>query len=62
MSAIVCPVPANSSSVSQLLEMNAKQKHIGAVVRNIGAWEDISDEGVVKSFEKEIPKGPEVML
>ncbi|OWY94716.1 hypothetical protein PHMEG_00035475 [Phytophthora megakarya] len=83
-SAIVYPVPANSTSVSEPLEvgvmgtlkkklsaemlrekmpgLNAKQKRVGVVMRTIRAWEDISAESVVKSFEKAIPKEPEVML
>ncbi|OWZ09209.1 hypothetical protein PHMEG_00018125 [Phytophthora megakarya] len=40
----------------------AKQKCLGVVMRTIRAREDISAECVVKSFEKAIPKEPEVML
>uniref|UniRef100_H3H5J6 DDE-1 domain-containing protein n=1 Tax=Phytophthora ramorum TaxID=164328 RepID=H3H5J6_PHYRM len=84
-SAIVCPVPANSTSVSQPLDVGvmgplkkklsaewlrdkvsttrtAKEKRIAAVLRTIRAWEDISAECVVRSFEKAIPKDPEVMV
>ncbi|OWY98048.1 hypothetical protein PHMEG_00031287 [Phytophthora megakarya] len=84
-SAIVCPEPSNSTSVSQPLDVGVmgslkktlsdewlrekvfttrttKQKRLGVVVRTIRAWEDISAECVVKSFEKAIPKEPEVMV
>ncbi|OWZ05468.1 hypothetical protein PHMEG_00022441 [Phytophthora megakarya] len=59
-SAIVCLVPANSTSGSTT--RTAKQKCRGVVMRTIRAWEDISAECVVKSFEMAIPKEPKVML
>lgn len=80
-SAIVVPVPANSTSVSQPLDVGvmgplkkkltaewlrekvtatrtAKEKRLAAVTRTIRAWENISTECVIKSFEKAIPKHP----
>ncbi|KAG3138093.1 hypothetical protein PI126_g17080 [Phytophthora idaei] len=59
-SAIVCPVPANSTSVSTA--RTAKEKRIAVVMRTIRAWENISTECVIKSFEKAIPKEPGVMV
>jgi hypothetical protein len=83
-SAIICPVHANSISVSQTLDVGvmgplkkkltaewlrekvsttrtAKEKRLAAVMCTIRAWENISTDCVVKSFEKAIPKDPVVM-
>ncbi|KAG2855088.1 hypothetical protein PC116_g24519 [Phytophthora cactorum] len=40
----------------------AKEKRIAVVMRTIRAWENISTECVIKSFEKAIPKERVVMV